>query len=148
MSDIDIDSMDPNSAREYVLSFITTLKRTQKERSILQEEHNLWEKRVELAGHRDELQLRKAAEERAQELKIRIASLLEEENSLRRKVSILKEKIKAIQVRLPLSVDAEELLAQLQMAAGEEDSLEKRFKEEEAEQALKELKKKLQDEGR
>ena len=148
MSDIDIDSMDPGSARDYVLSFITTLKRTQKERAILQEELSLWERRVKLAADRYEPDLQKGAEEQVRKLKERILSLLEEEDGLKRKVSILKEKLKMIQSRASVSVDADALLAQLQMLTGVEDTLDKQLKEEEASQALEELKKRMENEDK
>ena len=54
MSDIDIDSMDPASAREYVLSFISTLRGIQKERAGLERELDLWEKRAKLAEEKNE----------------------------------------------------------------------------------------------
>ena len=38
MSDTDIDSLNYEAAREYVVAFIAALKRTQKERAIAQEE--------------------------------------------------------------------------------------------------------------
>ncbi len=143
MIDIDIDSMDPGSAREYVLSFISTLKRTQKQRTSLQKELALWERRLNLAEDRDELMLKKGAEEQVLELKNKISLLLEEENTLNRKVSILKEKLKMIQSRPSFSIDADALLAQLQAVTGFEDTLDKQLKEEEASQALDELKKRM-----
>ncbi len=110
MSDIDIDSMDPASAREYVLSFISTLRGIQKERAGLERELDLWEKRAKLAEEKNEQILLEGAEDRVQELKEKMAGLAAEEGGLRRKVSILKEK--------------------------------------EADQALKELKKRLKDKGK
>ncbi len=146
MSDIDIDSMDPASAREYVLSFISTLRGIQKERADLERELDLWEKRAKLAEEKNEPDLKIGAEARVREFKEKIAGLGAEEGGLGRKVSILKEKLKNIKARPNLSIDAEALLAQLKTVTGEEDKLEKELKEEEAEQALKELKKKLKDE--
>ncbi len=148
MSDIDIDSMDPASAREYVLSFISTLRGIQKERASLERELDLWEKRAKLAEEKNEQILLEGAEDRVQELKEKMAGLAAEEGGLRRKVSILKEKLKNIETRPNLSIDAEALLAQLKSVAGEEDKLEKELKEKEADQALKELKKRLKDKGK
>ena len=148
MSDIDIDSMDPASAREYVLSFISTLRGIQKERAGLERELDLWEKRAKLAEEKNEQILLEGAEDRVQELKEKMAGLAAEEGGLRRKVSILKEKLKNIETRPNLSIDAEALLAQLKSVAGEEDKLEKELKEKEADQALKELKKRLKDKGK
>ena len=46
MRDTDIDFMDFDSAREYVLAFITTLKKTQKQRAVAAEELEHWRGRV------------------------------------------------------------------------------------------------------
>jgi hypothetical protein len=65
-----------------------------------------------------------------------------EERELGRKAAVLKEKLQALRVRAGLGVDAEALLAQLQMLAGEPDRLEAELKEEEAQAGLQKLKKK------
>jgi hypothetical protein len=142
-SDIDIDFMDYPSAREYVLNFITTLKKTQKDRGILQEELHLWESRVKLAEERGEPVLQRGAQERVDEIKATSAQLLAEEQDLKRKISILKDKLKFIKTRSSLSVDADALLAQMQMVVGEEDTVAKELEDQEAQAALDELKDKL-----
>jgi hypothetical protein len=144
-SDTDIDFMDYPSAREYVLNFITTLKRTQKDRGILQEELTLWEGRVKLADERREPTLKRGAEDRVAELKAKNDLLLREEKDLIRKISILKDKLKLIKTQSSLSVDADALLAQMQMVVGEEDTVAKALQEEEAQAALDDLKKKMND---
>jgi hypothetical protein len=140
--DTDIDFLDFDSAREYVLAFITTLKRTQKERAVTEEELAIWQRRVKLAEGRGEQVLRKAAEEKAAELEARRARLQAEEAELAAKVDVLKEKLRMLRVRSTLSVDADALLAQLSLAAGEKDTLKQSLKEQEAQAALEELKRK------
>ncbi len=142
-TDTDIDFMDYESARDYVLNFITTLKKTQKERSIALEELSLWKNRAGLAEMRGEPALKKGAEERVAEFEARNGLLLEEEKDLNRKISILKEKLKVIKIRPTLSVDA--LVSQIEIDG--EDLLDKQIKEEEAKQALDALKKKMEQEG-
>lgn len=145
MSDTDIDFLDYEAAREYVVSFIAALKRAQKERAIAQEELALWERRVKLAESRAEPILKRGAEERVRELRAKTGRLLDEEASMRRKVDVLKEKLKVLKVRSSMSVDADALLAQLQMLAGEPDTLSEALRDAEASQALDQLKRKLAD---
>jgi phage shock protein A len=148
MSDTDIDFLDYEAAREYVVSFIAAFKRTQKERAIAQEELALWERRVKLAESRAEPILKRGAEERVAELRAKTGRLLDEEASMRRKVDVLKEKLKALKVRSSMRVDADALLAQLQMLAGERDTLSDAMRNVEASQALEQLKRKMADGGR
>jgi phage shock protein A len=148
MSDTDIDFMDYEAAREYVVAFIAAFKRAQKERAIAQEELAQWERRVKLAESRGEPILRKGAEQRVQELRGRTARLLEEETSLRRKTDVLKEKLTRLQLRSSLSVDADALLAQLRMVAGEPDTIAEALRDTEASQALEELKRRLAEGGK
>jgi hypothetical protein len=145
MSDTDIDFLDYEAAREYVVSFIAALKRAQKERAIAQEELAHWERRVKLAESRAEPILKRGAEERVRELRAKTGRLLDEEASMRRKVDVLKEKLKALKIRSSMSVDADALLAQLQMLAGEPDTLSEALRDAEASQALDQLKRKLAD---
>ncbi|MBN1835324.1 MAG: hypothetical protein JW820_05700 [Spirochaetales bacterium] len=147
MSDTDIDFMDYETAREYVLAFITALKQTQKERAVAQEELELWERRVRLAESRGEPILKRGAEERVRELRDRAARLLQEETAMRGKSDVLKEKLGQLKIRSSLRVDADALLAQLQMVVGPPDTLGEALREVEASQALEELKRKRRDRG-
>ena len=64
---------------------------------------------------------------------------------LRRKVSVLKEKLTRIRMMGAKMVDADLLLAQLEMLTGKRDELAHTMKQEEANAALDELKKKMQE---
>jgi phage shock protein A len=143
MRDTDIDFLDFESAREYVLAFITTLKKTQKQRAVAEEELEHWRRRVKLAEARGEPVLKRGAEQRVTELEARCKQLYQEELDLKRKVDVLKEKLKATKIRSSLQVDADALLAQMQMLAGEPDRLQEDLRNTEADQALQELKKKM-----
>jgi phage shock protein A len=147
MRDTEIDFMDFESARDYVLAFITTLKKTQKERAVAEEELVHWQSRVRLAESRGEPVLKKGAEDRVTELQSRCQRLLEEELDLKRKVDVLKEKLKATKIRSSLQVDADALLAQMQLLVGDRDTLLEKLREEEAVQALEALKKKMGEGG-
>jgi len=147
MKDTEIDFIDFESAREYVLAFITTLKKTQKERSVTEEELGLWQRRVTLAEHRSEPVLKRSAEQRVMELKSKCETLMAEERELKRKVDVMKEKLRATKIRSSLRVDADVLLAQMQMLVGEPDTLNDQLRGAEADQALQELKKKMQEEA-
>ncbi len=142
MPDTDIDFLDQASAREYVLSYLAALRQTQKQRAIAEEELALWVHRVKVAENRGEPQLRKSAEQRAAEARAQVERMRAEERDLRRKASVLKEKLQVLRIRASLSVDADALLAQLQMLAGAPDRLSAELKEQEAQSALEELKKK------
>lgn len=142
MVDTDIDSLDYNSAREYVLSFLAALKRSEKERAIAEEELVHWERRVKMAESRGEPQLAKLAAARAAELREQVASLRGEEQTLRRKAAVLRQKLAALRERSSFAVDADALLAQLRLLAGEADPLARKLEEQEARAALEELKRK------
>ena len=143
MRDTDIDFMDFQSAREYVLAFITTLKKTQKQRAVTEEELELWRGRIKLAENRGEPVLKSGAERRVAELEASCQQLHQEELELKRKVDVLKEKLKATKIRSSLQLDADALLAQMQMLVGEPDKLQEELRNTEADQALRALKKKM-----
>jgi hypothetical protein len=141
--DTDLSGMEPEAAKEYVLSFITTLKTTQRQKQTLLEEKKLWQERVLLARNKQESELELKALERLSEVQTKISTLEAEEKELEPKVAVLKEQLLKL-VRAPqMSVDAEGLLAQLQMLVGEPDKTAEAFKQEEADMELKNLKKKL-----
>jgi phage shock protein A len=135
--------MDFQGAREYVLAFITTLKKTQKQRAVAEEELEHWRGRVKLADSRGEPVLKRGAEQRVAELESQRQQLHQEELELKRKVDVLKEKLKATKIRSSLQVDADALLAQMQMLVGEPDRLSEDLRRTEADQALQALKRKM-----
>lgn len=143
MRDTDIDFMDFESAREYVLAFITTLKKTQKQRAVAEEQLEHWRGRIKLAENRGEPVLKRGAQQRVAELEANRQQLHQEELELKRKVDVLKEKLKATKIRSSLQVDADALLAQMQMLVGQPDNLKEQLRNTEADQALQALKKKM-----
>jgi phage shock protein A len=140
--DTDIDSLDYGSAREYVLAFLTSLKQTERERAIAEEELVHWEHRVKLADNRGEPQLKKLAAGRAAELRERATRLAAEEQGLRRRVAVLRKKLLVLRERASFTVDADDLLSQLRLLAGEPGTLDLALKDLEAQAALEALKRK------
>jgi hypothetical protein len=144
--DTDIGGMEPEAAKEYVLSFITTLKTTQRQKQALMQEKKLWQERVLLARNKQESELELKALKRLSEVQTKISTLEAEEKELEPKVAVLKEQLLKLVHTPQMSVDAEGLLAQLQMLVGEPDKTAEAFKQQEADIELENLKKKLDQE--
>jgi septation ring formation regulator EzrA len=143
MLDTDIEGLNPKDAVKYVLAFITTLKKTKADIVKLDEDIALWKRRVSLAQDKGETGLASQAQARVGELETKRATLQGEADDLTMKVSILKEKLLRMRKQVPRSVDVDLLLAQLKMVVGEKDDLSLKFKDEEANVKLEELKRKM-----
>jgi len=144
MLDTDLEGLEPKEAAEYVLAFITTLKQTEKALEAAQEAANVWTRRVSLAQARGEAGLAAQAVARLSDATAKQSKLESELADLKAKVSVLKEKLTRIRMAGVKLVDADLLLAQLQMVTGKKDELAHTMKQEEAGAALDELKKKMQ----
>ena len=147
MLDTDLEGLGPKEASEYVLAFITTLKQTEKAIASSDEEVALWTRRVALARSKGDGTLTAQAEARLAEVAGKKSQLETELADLKSKVSVLKEKLTRIRMAGVKLVDADLLLAQLQMVTGKKDELSHTMKQEEAGAALDELKKKMQGPG-
>ena len=150
MEDLDsIESLDPQAAREYVLAFITTLQQTQTQCSKKQQELELWQRRVALAAEKGESSLKTAAEGRVSELTQAVARLQAEEHELAAKVTVLKSQLRNLQAQPVRTIDVDLLLAQLEVFGDPQkeaaDRLSRTLAQEEADAALKDLKKKLKE---
>jgi len=144
MLDTDIEGLTPQQAAEYVLAFITTLKQTEKAVAAAQEDANLWTRRVTLARSKGDEGLAAQAQARLSDATAKQAQLETELSDLRAKVTVLKEKLTRIRMTGVKLIDADLLLARLQMVVGEKDKLGDAMKKEEANAALDALKKKMQ----
>lgn len=140
--DTDIDSLDYGSAREYVLAFLTALKQAERERAVAEEELVHWLRRAKAADSRGEPQLKKLAAARAAELREAATRFGAEEQVLRRKTAVLRKKLLVLRDKASFAVDADDLLAQLRLQAGEPGTLDQEMKELEARAALEALKRK------
>jgi hypothetical protein len=144
MLDTDLEGLGPKEASEYVLAFITTLKKTEKDAQAAEDDIVLWTRRVALAQSRGDAALAGEAQKRLDEAVAKKTGLDAELLDLKAKVATLKEKLMRIRMTGGKLVDADLLLAQLQMVVGEKDQLADTMKKEEANLALDELKKKMQ----
>ena len=140
LDDTDLSGMTPEAAREYVLAFIKSLKETQRQRDKLAEELDLWNKRIELAEKESRTDLVQQAKIRLEGIRVDVAGLDQEEEVLKRKVDVLKENLLRLPARFESTVDAELLLAQLEMVVGERDDTEEKFQEMKVQSKLEELK--------
>lgn len=118
IDDTDISGLSAADAQAYALEFMTTLKATERELVSIGEELGRWARRLELAAAKGAAELQAAARAKVDELEARRSELTAERADLAAKVERIKE-------RLPMaaaserSVDADLLLAQLQMQTGE-----------------------------
>ncbi len=145
MLDTDLEGLGPKEATEYVLAFITTLKQTEKALEAAQEDSNLWTRRVSLAQSHGDPGLTAQAVARLSDATAKQSKLEAELAELRKTVSVLREKLVRIRMAGVKLVDADLLLAQLEMLVGKKDELAHTMKNEEANAALEELKKKMGD---
>ena len=144
MSDTDLDGLNPQQAREYVLSFLTTLKMTEKAVAAAEEEATTWTRRVTLARTAGDETLAAQAQARLSDAVAKKASLETELADMRAKAATLRQKLKTVQAKGVRLVDTDLLLAQLEMAVGKKDELASAMKKEEANAALDELKRKME----
>ncbi len=143
MLDTDIEGLDPKAAAEYVLAFVSTMKRTETELARNAEEIATWTRRVALATEKGDASLADQARAKLAGIEGKKTTLEAELADLRLKVDILREKLQRLRGRFQRSVDPDVLLAELEMLAGKKDPLADRFKAEEAGAKVEELKKKM-----
>ena len=148
LDDTDLSGMTPEAARQYVLGFVKSLKETQRQRDKLAEQLDLWNERIELAEKEDRPELAQQARRRVESIRGDVARLAQEEQDLKGKVGVLKENLKGLPNGFQPAVDAEQLLAQLEMAIGERDETAEKVQEMKVQSKLEELKRKIDDEKR
>jgi hypothetical protein len=118
MDDTDLRGLTAAEARTYVLEFITAMKSTERAMAAVEQDLALWNKRVQLAAAKAATELESAARAKVDELAARYATLGAERAELATKVARLKEKLPLVAAS-ERSVDADLLLAELQVATGE-----------------------------
>ncbi|HOV65130.1 MAG TPA: hypothetical protein PLG43_14755 [Spirochaetia bacterium] len=137
----DIGKMDLFAAREYMLQVMTTYKLAKNKRIQLENECQTWKDRVALAREKGKEDLALEAEKQVNLLSEQIERIKLEESEYTEELQSIKEEIAAIKRQPERSVDADLLLAQLQMIVGEPDTLSEEFKKEEIEARLEAMKK-------
>jgi hypothetical protein len=146
MDDFDITGLDAKAAREYVLAVVTTLRQTSAKRQELERDRALWSGRAKLAAEKGRSDLQAEAEVRLRDVEFQLNDIRAEEDVLTAGVRRLKSQLKVIEATPQLSVDADQLLTELEILGGERDELAEKLKEEEANAALEDLKKRMEDE--
>lgn len=119
IDDTDLRGLSAADARAYAIEFMTALKALELDLASVGEELSLWAKRVELAASKGAVELEAAARAKIDELGLRKTTLSAEREELARKVTRIREKL-PMAGAAERSVDADLLLAQLRMAAGQE----------------------------
>ena len=118
MDDTDLRGLTAADARAYVLDFMTALKSAKQAMAVVEQDLAMWNKRVELAAAKAASELEAAARAKVAELAAKRESLGAELAELAATVTRLKEQL-PLAMASERSVDADLLLAQLQMATGE-----------------------------
>jgi len=142
MGEINIDpgkltGMSAGEAKDYILSYITTLKLTEKEINALMEEAEKWKGRSDLARSKGMDELLAEAEKECEKINIRLEALLAEKRTLEENIASMRRQLPGLAAR-ERSIDPDILEQELLMALGktaEEISQDKAFRDLEKEAA-------------
>ncbi len=145
MSDIDFTNMDIESAKEFLVALMASIKQTTAKIMMLDTELTLWKGRVVLARNNNKSALEAQASVRVTDIEFEMDSLKTEKSELTGELERLKRHIQMIKNRPEFTVDADLLLAQMEMIVGEPDKLEEEFKKEEINSELETLKNKIRE---
>lgn len=118
MKDTDLRGLNPEAAKAYILDFVTSLKMTERSMDGLKAELDTWLKRVELAAAKAAADLEAAARAKVDELTARYGQLEAERDELKASIQRMREQL-PILAASQRSVDADLLLAELQMLTGD-----------------------------
>ncbi len=145
-TDLMIDDLSYQDARDYVIRFLTAEKKTEKLLQEKQQELNTWNERLAFAE-------KQGTPDQLERVKRELHALIRERDTLKterdrfhRKNIVLKEKLqhKAKSADIPSSAHAEQLLADFeQLVDVDEYKLQEAMKDQEAEDELAKLKAKL-----
>lgn len=149
--DYDIEGLEPEDAKQYIVAVMATLKQTAAKRIQLERDLEMWEKRVTLAVEKGRQDLVEGAQNRVEQIKEDIARLRGEELEYTNGLDRMRSQLKALQSQPKMSVDVDLLSAQMEMMIGEREKAEsetdEKFRKAEADWALDELKRKMQQEN-
>jgi phage shock protein A len=118
MDDTDLNGLDLEGARAYLVDFATNAKMLRKDLATLDAELDTWRKRVTLATEKGMADLVTAAGAKVTELEARRAGIAGEVADVEAKVLRIREKLPGISAR-ERSIDPDQLLAELQLMTGE-----------------------------
>jgi phage shock protein A len=143
----DLSNLDPEDAKEYIVAVMATLKQTVLKRKQLENDLELWERRVDLAVENGRSNLVEGAKQKVEQLKEDIGHLSKEETEYNEGLTRMKRQWKTIQSQPKLTVDVDLLTAQMDMLLGEQTKAEaetnEKLRKAEADQALEELRQRM-----
>ncbi len=147
----DIQGLEPEDAKQYIVAVMATLKQTKSKRIQLERELEMWQNRVNLAVEKGRQDLIDGAERKVAQLREDIEHLISEEHSYSEGLDRMRRQLRVLQAQPEMSVDVDLLTAQMDMMLGESEKAEaetqENFRKAEADWALEELKRKMQDEN-
>jgi len=134
------------AARNYLISLISTLKKTRAARAKQEHEIGRWEQRVELAREKGREDLAAQAEQRAGEAKQALGKLQSEEQEVLGEFREAQTRYKIESMIPQKRINPEQLLAALEMVAGPPDTLQDELDRTAVDEQLTALKGELQGE--
>ncbi|MBN2738482.1 MAG: hypothetical protein JXR70_15990 [Spirochaetales bacterium] len=147
-SDTDLSDMDIDSAKEYVVSFVTSLKQTQRKIYEVMAELKTWLDRKQFAQEKNRPDLVEAAQGKIDNTNAQLNTLKTEEQDLAAKVQEMMANLKKLKNGFTPTINAEQLLAELEMITGGKDEVADQFKEEDVLNELERLKAKMEEENK
>ena len=132
------------AARNYLISLISTLKKTRAARAKQEHEIGRWEQRVELAREKGREDLAAQAEQRAGEAKQALGKLQSEEQEVLGEFREAQTRYKIESMIPQKRINPEQLLAALEMVAGPPDTLQDELDRTAVDEQLTALKAELQ----
>ena len=132
------------ATREYLISLITTLKKTRAALAEQRREVEKWQQRVELAQSKGRADLAAQAQQRAQEAEQALDKLRSEEQEVMREFREVRSKYQIESMIPEKSVDPDRLLAALESVAGKPDNLQEELNRTAVDEQLEALKRELQ----
>jgi len=141
-----LSGLDPESAKDYVLQYIVSLKRVQQRREQLRQELKLWSDRAGLAAENGREDLKEQALAKCREVAATEQQMAAEERSLELDIQDMKRQLEMIRHQPVSSINTDLLLAQLEQVVGEKDVTAEKFRSVEADQELDELKRRMEQE--
>ncbi len=144
MADIDLQGLDPATAREVVAGYLSSSRELQGQLRSAREQEELWQRRTVLARQAGDLELEQRAQRRMKEARATREKLSADDFELSVVIDRLKAELQKLRAAPALTgIDAEQLLADLRSIAGEPDATAAALQELQTERELRELKRRL-----
>ena len=144
MADIDLQGLDPATAREVVAGYLRSSRELQGQLRSAREQEELWQRRTVLARQAGDLELEQRAQRRLKEARETREKLSADDFELSVVIDRLKAELQKLRAAPTLTgIDAEQLLADLRSIAGEPDATAAALQELQTERELRELKRRL-----